>query len=335
MRISAVLVALAFAAQLSAAVDGTVINKSTGQAAASIPVSLIRPGQNGMKPVGSTTTDADGRFHFEENSPAAGPQLLQANYGGINYNKLLTPNMPTSGVELNVYEATQSAAAVRVVQRMLIFEPNSSQVALNETVILQNDSNTTFHDRQNGDFRFYLPPAANGQVRVSAQGPGGMPLPRPAEKAEGNLFKLDFPIKPGETQLEINYNLPVGSPMQFHGQVVNIKDMQAGPLRLVAPQGVKLGGSDIQEVGTEPKTQATIYNVTARDLFTVDVSGTGSLRAASDATAPDEGESPQISEGQPQIYAHMRWLVALTFAILGVGLVYLFRSSPDSSISGN
>ncbi len=333
MKIPAILIAIIFAGQAAAAVTGSVMNRTSGKPAVGIAVSLVQPGQDGMKPVGSTTTDGSGHFQFDTSAPASGPQLLQASYGGINYNKLLTPNMPVTDIELSVYDSSPSAASVRVVQRMLIFEPNSSQVSLNETVILQNDSNTTFHDPKNGDFRFYLPPAANGQVRVSAQGPGGMPLPRPAEKAEGDLFKLNFPMKPGETQLEINYNLPVGSPMQFHGRVVNVKGMSAGPLRLVAPQGVTLGGKDLQEVGTEPKTQATIYNVTASDLFTVAVSGTGSLRAdsGSDASAAGESESPQVTEGQPQIYAHLRWLVAFAFAILGVGLVYLFRSSPHSS----
>lgn len=314
-----------------AAVDGTVVNRTTGNPAAGIRVSLVRPGQNGMAPVGSTTADAAGKFHFEEPSAAAGPQLVQANYHGINYNKLLTPNAPKDNVEVDVYDDTKSAAAVRVAQRMLIVEPNASQLSLNETVLLQNESNTTFHDAKGGDFRFYLPPAANGQVRVSAQSPGGMPLPRPAEKTEGDVYKIDFPVKPGETQLEINYNLPAGSPFQFRGRVVNVNGMAAGPLRLVAPKGVQLSGQDIQEVGTEPKTQATIYNVVAPDLFSFDINGTGSLRGASEAGGGgDESDSPPLREGQPQIYAHLPWLLTFTFAILGVGLVYLYRTSPST-----
>ena len=316
-------------APLLAAIDGTVTNRTTGKPAARVTVTLIRPGQNGMTPLGSAVTDVDGKFHFDQAQTAAAPTLLQANYQGINYNKLLTPNMPASGVDIDVYEPTKSPAGVRVVQRMLIFEPNPGQMALNETVILQNDSNRTFHDPDRGDFLFYLPPAANGQVRVNAQGPGGMPLPRAAEKTkEQDIFKIDFPIKPGETQFEIMYHLPAGSPQTFHGRVVNTKGMQAGPLRLVAPAGVELSGSDIARLGTEPKSQATIYNVLAKDLFTVQVSGTGALHNENANTPTGESDSPPVTQGPPRIYAHLPSLLALAFGILGVGLFYLLRTSP-------
>jgi hypothetical protein len=109
--------------------------------------------------------------------------------------------------------------------------------------------------------------------------------------------------------------------------------MPAGPLRLIAPPGVTLTGTDLEKVGTEPKTQATIYTVTAAsNNFTADIAGTGAFRSAeSDASAGDDSESPEVTQGQPPIYRHMTWLVGLAFGILGVGLVVLFRSSPVRS----
>jgi hypothetical protein len=102
---------------------------------------------------------------------------------------------------------------------------------------------------------------------------------------------------------------------------------------LIAPPGVTLAGKDLQSLGTEPKTQATIYNVNASHLFTVDVTGTGSLHPPEQA-APDEGESPQVTEGRPPIYAQLPVLLTLALAILGVGLAYLFRTSPVRSPYG-
>src|SRR5262249_21926519 len=157
----------------------------------------------------------------------------------------LTPNIPTSNVELEIYEATKSADVARVAQHMLVMEPSTSQFAVTENVIIQNDSKTNYNDEAQGELRFYLPPAANAQVRISAQGPQVMPLTRPAEKTkEKDIFKVSFPIKPGETQFEISYVLVAGSPQIFHGQVVNQNGMQAGPLRLVVPAGVTLEGKD-------------------------------------------------------------------------------------------
>ena len=315
---------------LSAAIDGTVLNRTTGKPQAGVSITLVKPGQGGMKTLGTTTSDVSGHFIFQQDQPGGGPQLLQANYAGINYNKLMTPNIPTSGVELDVYENTKSPTVAQVAENMLVMEPSRGDFTVSQTVIVRNDSTTTFHDPQNGDFLFYLPPAANGQVRVNAQGPQGMPLPRTAERTkQSDIFKVDFPIKPGETQFEISYVLPAGSPFLFHGRVVNVKGMAAGPLRLVAPSGVTLSGSDIQLVGTEPKTQATIYTVTARDLFSVNVTGIGSLHPPE--TAADETDSPPIQTATPPIYAHLPWLVVLAFAILGTGLLVLFRTSPVSS----
>jgi hypothetical protein len=320
------------AVNLFAAIDGTVLNRTAGKAAAGVSITLLKPGAQGMQTLGSTVSDAAGHFTFEKDQPGGGPQLLQASYKGVTYNKLLTPNVPTSNVELDIYEATKSPAAVKVGQQMLVLEPTSSQLAVDETIVFENAAKTTYNNDALGALRFYLPPAANGQVRVSAQGPQGMPLPRAAEKTEQNdVFKVNFPIKPGETQIQVAYVLPVGSPLTFRGRVVNIKGMQAGPLRLVAPAGVILAGNDVERIGTEPRTQATIYSIKPAGDFSVEVAGRGSLRGGDQAAGPDDSESPGITEGRPQIYRYLPWLIALALSILAVGFIVLFRSSPVRS----
>jgi hypothetical protein len=67
--------------------------------------------------------------------------------------------------------------------------------------------------------------------------------------------------------------------------------------------------------------------VTATGAFSALISGVGSLRTP-ETTQPDQSDSPQVTEGQPQIYRHMGWLLGLALAILAVGLVYLYTSSP-------
>jgi len=316
------------AASLCAAIDGTVINGTTGKPQPGVNITLVKPGQQGMQTIGTTVSDASGHFFFEKDQPGGGPQLLQALYSGVNYNKLMTPNIPTSNVELNVFEATKLPAVARVTQQMMLIEPSTGSIAVSENVIIQNDSATTYSNPATGSLRFFLPPPANGQVRVQVQGPQGMPLPRAAERTETEgIYKVDYPIKPGETQFEVDYALPVGSPFTFRGEVVNIKGMPAGPMHLIVPAGVTLSGKDLQNVGTEPKTQANIYTVIAPSAFSADISGVGSLRTP-ETTQPDQSDSPQVTEGQPQIYRHMGWLLSLALAILAVGLVFLYTNSP-------
>jgi carboxypeptidase family protein len=319
---------LVAAGALLASIDGTVVNRTTGKPQSGVSVTLVKPGQQGMQTLGTTITDSTGHFVFQNDRPGGGPQLLQATYKGVNYNKLMTPNIPTSNVDLDIFEATDSPSAARIAQQMMLVEPTTSQIAISETSILQNDSNTTYNNEKLGGLRFYLPPAANGQVRVNVQGPQGMPLPRAAEKTdEEGVFKVNYPVKPGETQFEVSYVLPAGTPFTFRGRVVNVKGMSAGPFRLIAPSGVTLAGKDIQNIGTEPKTQAGIYNVIVPDAFSIDITGTGSLHTAEDATATDTSDSPQVVEGPPRIYQHMLWLLGLVLAILATGLVLLFRTT--------
>ncbi len=322
-----------------AAIDGTVVNQTSGKPQSGVSITLLKPGQDGMRTLGTTVSDAAGHFFFASDQPGGGPQLLQASYSGVNYNKLMTPNIPTSNVELPVYEATRSPSVAHIAQRMLVLEPSLSQIAVNETVIVQNDSKQTFNNESLGGYQFFLPPASNGQVRISAQGPQGMPLPRTAEKTGKNdVFKVTFPVKPGQTEFQITYVLPAGTPFTFRGENVDIKGMVSSPLRLVAPSGVTLAGKDVQLLGTEPTTKANIYNVLPSGAYSFDIAGVGSLHNGGDnaaaANSPDEGESSQIAEGDPRIYAHLGWLLGLAFGILALGTIVLFRSSPVQQSSG-
>ncbi len=314
-----------------AAVDGTVINGTTGKPQPGVSITLVKPGQKGMETVGSTTSDAQGHFVFENAQSGNGPQLLQGSYKSVSYNKMLTPDVPTNGVELQVFEASKSPADAKVAQHMLVVEPSAKQIAVSETVIVQNEGKTTYDNADLGGIRFYLPPGAKGQVGVSVKGPGGMPLPRSAkETEEKGIYKVVFAIKPGETEFDLTYVVPATDPLKFEGRVVGIKGQPAGPLRLVAPNGVTLEGADLRKIGQEPKSLATIFDVAATGPFTVAVAGTGSLRGGGDdaAAQTDTSDAPQIEQAKPPVYRYLPALIGLALGILGLGLVILYRSSP-------
>jgi len=327
MRIAALLCIPFLAAGLAfGAIDGTVTNGTSNKPQPNVTLTLVKPGQGGMRTLGTTASDAQGQFHFDKDEPGGGPQLLQVDYEGVTYTTLLTPNVPTSGVDVRIYEATKSPAVTSIAQHMIVVEPSESQTTVNETLIVQNSTKQTFANPELGGIRFYLPPAADGQVRVSVQGPAGMPLPRPAIKTEeSNVFKVDFPVKPGETQFSLSYVLPVGSPETLRGRIVNLKGQAPGPVRFVVPPGVTLESKDIQSLGQEPRTQAFIYNLTG-SAYTVDVQGTGSLNQnnADDSDA----DVPQVVEKNPPVYRHLGWLIGLGLGILTLGLLLLYRSSP-------
>ena len=62
MRFLFVLCLLTPVSCLLGAIEGTVINGSTGQPQASVTVSLVQPGANGMQAIATAVSDASGRL---------------------------------------------------------------------------------------------------------------------------------------------------------------------------------------------------------------------------------------------------------------------------------
>lgn len=326
MRLVQFFLAIFSVLPLFGAIDGTVTNGTTGQPQSGVALTLVKPGAQGMQTLGQTTSESGGHFHFANDQPGGGPQLVQAEFQGVTYNTLLTPNMSTSNVDIRVFNATKSPAEARITQHMIVVQPSDSETVINETMLVENRSSTTFANPDLGGVRFFLPPAANGQVRVQVQGPGGMPLTRPAEKtSQDNVFKIDYPIKPGETQFNLSYTMRAGSPLTLRGRVVNIEGQPSEQVRFVVPAGVTLESTDIKSLGQEPQTQATIYDLLT-PAYTVNVTGVGSLGGG--AEEAEEADMPQVEQKNPPVYQHLGWLVGLALGVLGVGVVLLYRSSP-------
>lgn len=323
------LLALIGIVPMFASVEGVVINGTTGKPQPNVIVSLLQPGQAGMQNLGSTKTDAQGKFRIDKETQ--GPQLVQAFYGGVQYNKMVFPGAPPTGIQVDVYDASNKSSVAPVEQHFIVLQPGATDMTVSEGILYQDKGKTTFNDPVNGTCRFYLPPEAKGKVTVTVNAPGGMPIQRPAEKTkEPNVYKVDYPLRPGETRFDLNYTVPVGTPTTFSTKILHSE----GASDLVVPNGVTLKGDDIELAGTEPKTQASIYRIKAAS-FKVEVDGTGSLQQAEASSSPQGGEDdnsgmPTIQEVKPRIYERLYWILGMSFAILGLGAVLLSRHRTQS-----
>jgi hypothetical protein len=315
--------ALLVALPALAAVDGVVINSTTGKPQPNTVITMVQPTQAGMQALGSTKTDAEGKFSFDKD--VQGPTLLQALHAGVLYNKMIVPGTPTSGLQVQVFDSTNKPVA-KVSQHFIVLQPGASEMAVSEGILYQGDPSVTYNDAANGSFRFYLPAEANGKVSVTINAPGGMPIQRPAEKTkEPNVYKVDYPIRPGETRFDLNYVVPVTNPLIFSGKILHSE----GASDLVAPNGVTLKGDNIELAGQEPKTLASIYQIKGAS-YKVEVEGTGSLQPGGGSSDEDNG-MPTIQEVKPRIYDRLYWILGMAFGILGLGSVLLYRSSTSSS----
>ena len=322
------LLVLCLAVPALAAIDGKVVNQTTGKPQGGATVTLYKLGQAGPEQIESVKSAADGTFHISKDAEGPGPRLVQAAYEDVTYNRILPPGSPSNNVTVDVYNSAKQQGAARVSQHMVFFEPVRGQLMVGETYIFKNDGKMTYNDVEGGTLKFFLPPAANGAVQVNATAPQGMPVPQAADKTfTPNVYKLGFPIKPGETRIDVSYNVPFSSPGKFEGRLL----YKGGPTRLVAPNGVTVKGDGIQPLGQEPRTKASIWGVKG-DSFKVEIAGSGTLRPPDD-NAEDAGGA-SVEQIPPKLYDNMKWILALAFGILTLGFILLYRAHvPEAALA--
>lgn len=311
------------------AIDGTVVNKTTGQPVPNQSLTLVRASEKGMQPAGSARTDAAGKFSINppaaNGDPSQSVAMIQLNYQGVGYNKLVPPMAANAPVEIEVFNTASTAGLVETSQHMLLIEPVPGEIRVRETFLMENKTRLAYRDPQNG-FQFYLPPIAQGKVdvRVSA-GAQGMPLNRSAEPVPGkaNVYSVDFPMKPGETRFDITWTAPFGTPGEFATEILH----KEGPARLIVPRGVTVKGEGLKPLGSEPATQAAIFEMpNAKVSFSIE--GAGTLSSGNGgAASEEENQGPPIDVIPPRIYDRVYWILGIGFGILALAFIHFFRAS--------
>jgi len=326
------------ASLLPAAIDGTVINETTGKPQPNATVTLYKVGGNGPESLQSVKSGPDGKFLLT--ADAQGPRLVQAAYDGAVYNHMIPPGFPATNVTIKVYQSTTQPGAAHVEQHMILLEPDGQSVTVSESFVFKNDGKVTFNDPANGALRFFLPAAAQGKAEVNVLSPGSVPVRRaPQKTADANVMKLDFAVLPGESRVDINYVMPFKSPGDF-----DVKTFYKGnSTKLVAPVGVTMKAAGLQNLGQEPRTKATIYGIDV-PAVTVQVEGSGALSRDQAAESDSGGGGGQgaLMQILPRLYqsgnptvgfwatvSAVKWILLLAFSILGLGFTLLYRKAVD------
>ena len=205
-----VALSLAFLAVLSttlyaAPVTGVVTNKTTDKPSAGDDVVLLKLAQ-GMEELARTKTDSKGRFSIEV--PQDGLHLLRVTHDKANYFRPVQPG--TQSVEIDVYSAAAQVDGVTLAQEVMQVQTDASGNTLRvvEHFMVKNESSpakTLFNEHP---FEFYLPEGARVDG-ATAQAPGGMGVSSPVvPTGEPNRYTMIFPIRPGETEFNVWYQVP-------------------------------------------------------------------------------------------------------------------------------
>jgi hypothetical protein len=321
-----------------AAVSGKLINRTTGKPAGGILVTLLKF-ETSMDPVEEVRTAADGSFAFEKSllGPNGGPVpgMVRAEYEGVNYSQMIPPGKPSEGLEVAVYSA-EAKQVLAPRGHILIFEPGSGEMVVNENFAFLNNSDPprTFRDAEKGTLRFYLPPEAKGIVQVRAAGPQRMPLRSVATPAGGkDIYKVDFPLKPGENSIDLTYLVPFTEGAEFESRVL----YDGLETRIATPAGVTLEADGLVSLGQEPRTQASIYQLPAAPKFQVKISGQGKLASSGEGGTEAEANSgggSDIKVVAAPVAKELYWILGLTAAVLTLGFFSLYSKQPDAALAG-
>jgi hypothetical protein len=279
---------LAAAAAVAGTVHGTVIDRTTGKPAANVEVTLLNTMAN-MAEVGTTKSDAQGQFTFDNPAIGGGPMLLRATYGGVAFNSSLPPGRPDATVE--VFDISKDPKTITVDSHVVIFEPSGDKLIGAEEYIVKNASQPpTAYFRTEGNFQFAIPEKAKLQ-QVATTSSTGMPVVQaPIEKGKG-MNAIAYAFRPGDTSIRLSYELPYtgSATVKLPATYDNVR------MLLVAPPGVTVTADGLQSGGQEQGMMVYTHSpLAAKAALTVSISGVGAPQAAAES-----GGGPQ-GQGMPQ-----------------------------------
>ena len=300
--------------------QGRVFNGTTGRPVANLQVNYILM-QQGMEPVATAVTDGDGRFLLEGTGASGGaPALLRTVFQGVTYSQAVFPQqVQPDGVQIEVFEAGNRSDLFSVKEHLIFLHPAGDAIFVTEQVVLENGSappKTYFNPE--GTYRFALSEPPRADIRLSVTGPGGMPINQAVVPGEqDNSFAITYPVRPGETQVRIDYSFGYQSPFDFTKLLL----LPAGQIYVVSPgPEVQITGPGVTELGTDPSTGFIGYQVTPEEnLIRVEVSG------QAPATTVGAGGQQGAESGAllpiPAPVNNRRWLI---LAVLGIAMLLGF-----------
>ena len=292
--VAAVLViSVAAAAQT---LTGTVTNGTTGKPAAGDEVILINLA-NGMDVAANTKADRSGKYSFKLTGEP-GPHLIRAVHQGVTYHQMAPPGVNTADV--NVYDVATKVAELSVTADVLRFQADSGTLQGVRLFVVSNTSSPAKTQMNDHNFEFYLPPGAKiGEVQARA--PNGQPIAADTTpQADKNRYAIAFPLRPGETQFQIEYTLP------YSGQInIDPKPLYAAEhLVIVLPKSMHFKaatGSNFQSM-QDPNQADTMVEVAQQvkpgQPLGFSLQGTGTINESPGQVASGAAQQQDQQQGR-------------------------------------
>jgi hypothetical protein len=313
---------------------GTVTNGTNDKPAANVQVTLLQLA-GGMHEAGSTKTDAHGSFSLKLPDGGA-PHLVRATYQGASYFRMAPPG--TTSVEVQVYDAAQKVEGLSYTVDVLKLQTEGDQLRITRLFAVNNESKPPRTQVAESNFQFFVPEGAVLDTSM-AKSPGGQPVSVTVTPRGKNAHSFSFPLRPGETQMQVAYHLP------YPGSAT-IDPKSAYPLQhlvVMLPKSMQFEAQTpavFQTMQNGPGVSNAIVQVAQQtqpgQSLAFKISGTGTLPEEGQGGGPGDGEA-QTSGGSmpgrpggglgapidaPDPLQNFRWWLLGGFAVILAGLAY-------------
>lgn len=327
-------------------IKGVVQNSTTNKPAAGDEVTLKKIG-NGMEDVAKTKTNAKGEFSFKV-PPAQLPYIVWIQHQGVTYTQRAVPggNM----VVARVFDASANLKEITIVEHAMLFHNVEGPKTLTgEEIFTVN--NTSAPPRtlvRPHTLEIYLPEGATiteSNVRTSS-GTDMKAAVIPA--GEKNKYAYVFPIRPGETQFHVVYNLPYTGKLTIEPK----SDLPVDTLVVAAPEPIKFTPADSSLYQTRNNPQFKNVNffvakgVSPEKRAGFEIEGSGTMPREEQTAAngapepaapgrPGGGMAPPNQEPVPLQSGQWIFLGVLSlFLTAGAVIVYSANQNPAVAPAG-
>jgi hypothetical protein len=277
-------------------ITGTVTNATTGKPSAGDEVTLLSLSQ-GMQEVGSTKSDAQGRFSLPVPAGDPAPHMVRVTHEGVNYFPPGGPLMPgTTTAQLTVYDSAKKVDGLSQTVEVDRYQSDGKQLEGIALFAIRNQSQpprTVADDK--GTFGFVLPDSA-ALESAQAKGPGGQPIAVEAlPGAQKNHFAFNYPLRPGETQFQVSYHMP------YSGEA-SISPKPLGEVQhfvVMTPQGITFTPKNPQQFQSMPDQPGVMVatDVKPGQDLSFRIAGTGEFQAEGQQSAQSTGRGDASGGG--------------------------------------
>lgn len=319
---------------------GVVTNGTTGKPAAGDSVTLLKL-MSGMEVEADTTTNSQGAFSFQLKDLTE-LHVIRVKHAGVEYHQAVKPGSET--VQVEVFDSSPRVNGITVDERaMMVREAHNGTLVMNESFVLKNAATPPVSTVNDYHFDFYLPEGAKvtgGEITA----PRGRPTLRPPiPQQEKNKYSFVYPLRPGETILDVEYTLPYSGQIKLEPRL----NIPVSRFFVALPKSVSfVPGDGTQYVKADrpddPESKVMdvygIVNPAPGQNAAFSVSGSGVMTAPPDAASTTAGDDSRpggglgVPNAQPNPLHSGEWVfLGVLLLFLAGGAAYIYASNRGTS----